>query len=187
MSIKTKYIPLFASMILLVSCSPVFEQEIQQVQSMYTDMQDLKNRSESFDSRRIEEVRSTYFELMDVVRKSYRVDTIGGVKLDQNFARMCNYYKGIKKGSGGYNESIFNLQDEIGFSLTQLESLEDDLKNGDITDKDSVAVFMQSEQDVLNKLKGEIERLEGRHQALLQIHDSAYPYFKNLVDSLLTQ
>lgn len=176
-----KHIGILSIVLVLMGCSPVFETELKEIADLKQSLVEAQKNLESFDLNAAKDIKAKYFEITEVVDAKYLPDTSG---IDQSYARMRNYYKGIKKAAGSLTLVPEEILNNIAVSTTQLEMLEADIKNGAITNKDSVRIFIDQEKEFVNAEIKEVEIRLLNFKNYQAVHDSAYPYFVKIADSL---
>ena len=165
---------------LFMACSNPYQQEISLVTNLQDQVEECEDIVEELDAEKIRKMNDEYGKIMSVIKQKYIGDSS---VVDQRFGRMANMYKGVKP-SKGFTAGKENILLQISFTKTQLENLKDDLVNKDISDPDTVALYVQMEQSSVTEIKIVAEKLRSNYETLMGVQDTVYPYMVGIVDSL---
>jgi len=165
---------------LFIACSNPYQNEISLITNLQDQVEECEDIVEELDAEKIRKMNDEYGKIMAVIKQKYMGDSS---VVDQRFGRMANMYKGVKR-SKGFTAGKENILFQISFTKTQLENLKDDLVNKDISDPDTVALYVRMEESSVSEIKIVAEKLQLNYETLMGVQDTVYPYMVGIVDSL---
>ncbi|MBC7864749.1 MAG: hypothetical protein IAF38_17380 [Bacteroidia bacterium] len=173
----TRIIGFIFAALILFSCKPKtdFSAEITQADSVKKEIQRVVTGFNQLDSVRISVSENTIGAYLGYITQNLK-DTIS-----REDAFLLSGFKGIKKSFGKYSKTKRDLGRFYAFNLKQIESLQTDLKEGMIDNKDSAKKYITSEIDA----NRELMRMMRLHTEIIPNEITRYDSLKPKVEEII--
>lgn len=151
--------------LVLISCSPKskFEKELQVINDNLETTDSVEKVINNLEYDSLTYMVKTCKENLQLTQKYYTMDTV-----DQSFANVLTYYKGIKKGVPNAQKLKHDWKEEVAALKSQFENLKHDVENG-LLAEEKVKEYKNRESKDLKKLLKEIEVFEKTYKSVADV------------------
>ena len=144
---------LFSLGITFISCDPAttYKKEIEEIDSCFALVDSLQNEFNGIEFDSLDYMYNHVLSNEDNIKKYYYSDTV-----NEMLAGQLNDSKSIRKRFKNIELDRTVLQEKLTTSLNQLENLEEDIRNGVLTE-DQIKQYLADEKEAANEVYVEFE------------------------------